>query len=544
MKFKKFKIPLILFLVSLFLNVYGLWWGLPNYYPWGVDDLTPNAPLLIANNMFKIESRYPIFHYVLLDVVYAPYLAYLYLTGGLISPHAGFPYGFTDPLTSLTVLLVLSRLVSAVMGSLAVVFVYLGVKVLYGKKVAIFSALSVAFGYIFVQFSHLGNLDIPYTFWFSIAIYYYVKLIKTYKTKYYILLGVFAALAVSTKDQIIGFFVLLPIPLLYLHIKHAIKRSGLKSAILNKKLLYCLIALMLTFLIFNNVLIDFSGFQYRIHHWSSGGGTDRYTQFSSTLSGQLRLFQDLLGKLEYSVGPALLVLFLVSFLYGLIKLDDYKFAFLVPLISYYVFNVAMIHYSAYRFTMPIIIVLAFFLGGFILDLIKKVKMKKVIYLVLVLIFGYTFLYGFSADLEFAYDSRHSAEEWMVKNIDKDVSIEVYHDGPYLPRFHALGFENVSMVFLNYSFTAEPPVLLFKPVIDQASVEALKKRNPDYIVIAGCCYDISSYDTGLKDYFNLVLSEKAGYKIIKVFDNKIPFAPKTPFLEKRVNIPVIIFERNT
>ena len=72
MNLKKLKIPMILFLISLLLNVYGIWWGLPNYYPWGVDDLTPNTPLLIAKNKLQIDSRYPIFHFVLLDVVYAP----------------------------------------------------------------------------------------------------------------------------------------------------------------------------------------------------------------------------------------------------------------------------------------------------------------------------------------------------------------------------------------------------------------------------------------------------------------------------------------
>lgn len=539
---KGLKVPIILFLLSLFINVYGIWWGLPNYYPWGVDDLTPNAPLLIAKNRFQIDSRYPIFHYVLLDVVYAPYLAYLYLTGGLVNPGSGFPYGFTDPLTSLTVLMVLSRLVSAIMGSLAVVFVYSGVKALYGKKVALFSALSVSFSYVFIQFSHLGNLDIPYTFWFSIAIYSYVKLIKTYKTRYYILLGVFTALAVSTKDQIVGFFVLLPIPLLYLHIKHTIKRSGLKSAILNKKLLYCLIALMLTFLIFNNVLIDFSGFKYRMNLWGSGEVTDKYAQFPSTFSGQLELFKDFLLKLEYSVGPVLFALFLLSFFYGLIKFDRYKFALLIPLISYYIFDIARIHYLYDRMMIPVIIVLSFFLGSFLSDFFKKENLKKIMYTILIVVFAYTFMYGFSADLELAYDSRHSAEDWMIKNIEKNARIEVYHDMRYLPRFHALGYNNVSMVFLDYKGDEKPPLLLFEPVIDSSTPEALKKRDPEYIVLPGCCYNIDDFSIQRKEYIRLLLSENLGYGIVKVFDNKIPFAPETPFLNKRTNLPVIILKK--
>lgn len=536
-----FKVPLILFLLSLFINVYGIWWGLPNYYPWGVDDLTPNAPLLIAKNMLQIDSRYPIFHYVLLDVVYAPYLAYTYLTGGLVNPRSGFPYGFTDPLISLTVLMVLSRLVSAIMGSLSVVFVYFGVKALYGKKAALFSALSVAFSYVFILFSHLGNLDVPYTFWFSIALYSYVKLIKIYKTKYYILLGVFTALAIATKDQIVGFFILLPIPLLYFHLKNH-KKLGWKSAILNRKLLYCLLVLLLTYVLFNNIIVDFSGFMYRMNIWLSGGETDKYAQFPSTFLGQLGLFKDFIFKLEYSVGPALFALFLLSFFYGLIKFDRYKFALLIPLVSYYFFDIARIHYLYYRMTIPIIIVLSFFLGSFLSDLFKKENLKKIVYLVLIVVFAYTFTYGFSVDLELAYDSRHSAEDWMVKNIEKDARIEIYNDMRYLPRFHALGYENVSMVFLDYKGDEKPPLLLFEPIIDSSTPEALKKRSPDYIIMPGCCYNIDDFSTQRKEYIRLLLSEKLGYKIIKVFDNKIPFAPETPFLNKRTNLPVIILKK--
>ena len=538
MRFKRLKIPAILLLISLFINIFGIWWGLPNYYPWGVDDLTPNAPLLIAKNNFQIDSRYPILHFVLLDVVYAPYLGYLYLTGGLVNPHAGFPYGFTNPLTSLTVLLVLSRLVSAIMGGLTVVFIYLGVKTLYGKKAAIFSALSVAFSYIFILFAHMGNLDIPYAFWFSIALYAYAKLIKTYKTKYYIFLGIFTALAIATKDQIAGFFLLIPLPLLYLHIKKH-KKQGLKKAIFNKKLLYCLLALLSIYIIFNNILIDFSGFQYRINHWLSGGGTDKYIQFPSTFFGQLELFKDFLYKLEYSIGLALFVLLLISFIYGIVKLDDYKFAFLIPLISYYIFDIAMVHSVYYRFTIPVIIVLAFFLGSFLSDMFKIIKIKNVVYTLLILIFAYTFMYGFSANLTLTYDSRHSAEDWMIQNIEKDSKIEIYQDGRYLPRFHALGFENTDLVFLDYNKTEMPSVLLFNSIIDSSGLDHLNKRNPDYIIIAECCPDSSSYNEKIKDYINLLLSEQTKYKIIKKFDNKIPFAPETHSSSKRTNIPVII-----
>lgn len=563
MNLKRFRIPILLFLISLFLNIYGLWWGLPNCYTWSTDDLTPTQPLLIAKNFLRINSQYPIFHFVLQFMFYAPYLLYLYLTGGLISPHSSFPYGFTDPLTSLTVLLVISRVISAVMGSLTVVFVYLSVKTLYGKKAGFFSALSVCLCYIFIKYSHFGNLDIPYTFWFTIAIYFYARLLKTYNTKYYVLLGAFSALSICTKDQIMGFFIFLPAALLALHFKHHFKALGIKRTFLNKKIIYCILAFVLVYLVFNNVLIDFEGYKYRIHHFASGEATDDSAQFPNTFLGQIQLFQDFVYKLEDSVGLGLFFLFLIGFFYHIYKFDDYTFAFLIPLFSYYIFCFGRLYFVWYRVLIPVIIVLSFFAGRFLSDLVKRVNIKKFVYPLIILIFVYSFLHGFSADLSLVYDSRHSAEKWMIENVEKDARIEVYSDQKYLPRFFALGFKNVSRIFFSYKGTGTPPEMLFKPIIDQPDLESLKARNPDYIILPGARYEKLQHtlllqgwlekkeaelsntkesEEEIRSYMELLLSEKAGYNVIKVFNNKIPFSPEPPFLEKRINIPVIILKR--
>jgi hypothetical protein len=567
---KKFRIPIILFMISLFLNVYGFWWGLPNYYSWSVDDMTPHDPLKLIKNHLKGDYIYPIFHFVLSDVVYSPYLAYLYLTGGLIleGPFENRLSYFTNPLSSLTVLLALSRLISAIMGSLAVVFVYLGVKTLYGKKAALFSALIVSFSYIIILFAHLGNLDAPYMLWFTVALYAYAKLLKTYKTKYYVLLGVFTALAISTKELIIAAFVFLPIPLLYLHLKHHLKESSFKAALFNKKLVYCLLALLITYLLTNNILIDFSGYKYRLTCDNSVTSEEQYAKvaeimgFPNTFLGQIQLFQDTLFKLKDSVGIGLFFLLLIGLFYCIYRFDYRTFALLPLLISYYIFSMGRINWVYWRFTIPIIIFLSFFAGKFLSDLVENVKSKKFIYPVIFLIFTHAFLHGFSADLSLAYDSRHSAENWMLENIDKNAKIEIYSYEISLPRFHALGYENVSRVFFSWNGTEKPPVLLFEPVVASPDLKSLKERNPDYIFLPGCCYreleyvllpegiekeelDLKIKEEGKdkeREYLELLLSEKAGYKTIKVFDNKIPFTPEFPFGYKRTNVPVIILKK--
>ena len=100
--------------LSLFLNVYGVWWGLPFPAPpswdvarsdfyWTHDSIGPVGPLFVVYHMLKQSSdmqilrQYPAFHYFVLFALYAPYMLWLKLSGGLNLPCTG--YNGLEPLT-------------------------------------------------------------------------------------------------------------------------------------------------------------------------------------------------------------------------------------------------------------------------------------------------------------------------------------------------------------------------------------------------------------------------------------------------------------
>ncbi|HXH82073.1 MAG TPA: hypothetical protein VNN07_04000, partial [Candidatus Tectomicrobia bacterium] len=79
-------------ILALALNGIGLGWGLPpaNARAWEIDGITPLEPLATAKAIFVDDwwnsgyyRKYPLGHYFVLLAAYAPYLAYLKVTGGL-----------------------------------------------------------------------------------------------------------------------------------------------------------------------------------------------------------------------------------------------------------------------------------------------------------------------------------------------------------------------------------------------------------------------------------------------------------------------------
>src|SRR5262249_9387882 len=124
-------------LLSVALNVYQIWWGLPLSRPiareaahvakpeaagdnearpretvaaWGTDEVAPMGPLVYLKGTFIDGSwfhKYPAFHFMLLSAAYAPVFAYFIVSGqlSLAQPSDAWPYGFKDPASSLSILL-------------------------------------------------------------------------------------------------------------------------------------------------------------------------------------------------------------------------------------------------------------------------------------------------------------------------------------------------------------------------------------------------------------------------------------------------------
>jgi len=431
--------------ISLTLNLYGINWGLPNGdQDWANDSIAPLEPLAYAKRLIYQEpwwSKYPPFHFMVLALFYAPYTLYLYFTGGLTSPTDFYPYGFKDPEFSLMVFTLIARVTSALMGTGTVLVNYYTVKILYGCRAGLISALLIASCYPVIYYSHNANVDVPQLFWISLALYSFVALLKTYETKYYLLLGLFTALAIGTKDSGYALFPGIVLVLLYFHLRHeqATRGNGqFLSALIDRKLLYGFSVFVIALILVFNLPFNLQGLaahvQFHLGRSVEGGQVIR--ESASVVHGDLRLITKYLIYFIQANGLPSFLLLIGGFFYCLLRFPK-SWILVIPIVTYYIFFLRIYVADHLRYMLPAYLILTWQAGKFAADLLECRKIPKLISTTAIsLILAHSLVYGFSLDLLLIRDSRYSAEKWMKENIPSGTVVAAVGPDYGLPRFLA------------------------------------------------------------------------------------------------------------
>jgi hypothetical protein len=193
-------------------------WGLPHatsptrVKTAATDEILPLEALAEMRSTFLSPAAdrnlgYPWWHYFVAAAAQAPYLAVLKITGGLSEPAPAYPFGLKDPVRSLKVLTVLGRLVSVVMGAGIVVAAFFFSRALWGHAAGVIAAILTMVTYPMVYYSRTGNLDVPAFFWSAVGFAVLAHVLSSGLTvRRGVWLGLFAALAVGTKDQAAALF--------------------------------------------------------------------------------------------------------------------------------------------------------------------------------------------------------------------------------------------------------------------------------------------------------------------------------------------------
>lgn len=210
------RVALMLGLVALAVYFPALWWGLPHassvetIHGWDVDSVTGVATLAEIHNLFGTPSpdwwvAYPLWHYLVLAIVYAPYIVFLLLTGGLSNPSPIYPYGFTDPVGAIASLTLLGRAVTWLMAGGIVATTFLIARTVWDSRFGIIAASIVMLTHPMLYYARTGNLDIPVLFWTVLGILPLAQSLRFGLTgRRAAWMGICAALAVATKDQAYG----------------------------------------------------------------------------------------------------------------------------------------------------------------------------------------------------------------------------------------------------------------------------------------------------------------------------------------------------
>ena len=459
----------------------GINWGLPNGNEmWAADSVAPMTPFAVAYHVFAGEGfnsgyfyfKYPIGHQLLLAAWSSPIIAYAALTGDLSSIQTDYPFGFSSPEIYLSWIAVWTRVLSALFATGTVLLVAGIGRRLFGKTAGALAGLGALASYPLFFYSHTSNVETAFLFWAFLCLYATIRGLEAGTSpRWFWVVGIAAALAVSTKEQIAGFLVLLPPTILLVYWAkrnlgrgiHMLVPRGIPTGALLSGL---------TMLVLGAAFFNPSGFLNRFRfltHTLDPEVREKYSAYEFPIdfstdwgfSDELAHIGKAFSAIVTSIGWPLAVLGVLGILWTAIKYRHALIYLAAPLIGYYFVSLRVLKQVEIRYTLPLSTLLVIPAGLVLAHLWRRSALGRIL-ASLVIVSGMFY----SAEIlpTLTYDNRYLAEQWMAPRLAAGQTVEVYQSWTYLPRWRRQKG-------------------VHKPKFDEISVEAVRERDPDYIVLS-------------------------------------------------------------
>ncbi len=522
-------------IIALVVILPGTQWGIPHATQpllvrgWEVDGTAGISVLSeLANLRGPAQSdwyvAYPLFHYLLLTVVYAPILVIMLATGQLSSPGGEFPYGFSDPVGSLAVLTAVGHGVTVVMACGVIVGVFALARRLFDQRAAHYAAAATLACAPFLFYARTSNLDVPVLFWVVLTFVAVERTISRGPTSGRMAwCGLTAALAVATKDQAFG-LVVIPLVFAAWHSRGAAHRRAL---------LWLFLSGVATFATASGLIFRPERFIKHIRYITSFESTFanvRVPTFltvvrDSTPSGFFDLFRDFSAAVGTAVGwPALLVGVVGSVL-------AWKSApairwLVLSSVGLFVMVIIPIHHMQYRYALAPAIVLALGIAAWVHAISTRWPRRKgIAHAVAVVAVAAAVPGGAEVSHAMWADARWEAGRWLDGQIESGDTLGFFgrpHQLPYIPG-------GVHLEMMGDTATAE---------------DDLRRIVPEWIVVAPDYFADSTRERSVflpDSLYQRLLSGTEGYTRVErfvtppLFDRPLPYLPY-------VNPMVQIFRR--
>ena len=415
---------LVAFALALYLPSFG--WGVPHAtayertHAWGNDDLVPLHPLAEMHNTFIVAKpdrniAYPWFHYFLLGCAYAPYLGFLALTGGLSVGPVDYPFGLADPVTAFRHLTWIGRTVSVLLAMVTVLGSYHAGRILWGRRAGMFAGLTTTLLFPMVYYAKLGNLEIPVLAWTSLGFAAVALCLRRGATvRRGIWLGAFVALALATKDQALGSFLLVLPALLWLclrgHLPRAEDDTARRWAAPGAALASC----ALVYVVASGIPVDPLRYVQHLTKAATAGTVAIYTRHPATLDGLIAHSADLARFLVEVMGWPMLIVAIVGVALAA-RRDRVSLVLVLGAAGFYLLLLP-VRFSRIHYLLPIALPLALFAGYALSEGIARGGRVRAV-TVAMAVGGLGLLLLQSVDLthDMVRDSRYAAGEWLSRH---------------------------------------------------------------------------------------------------------------------------------
>jgi len=490
--------------VSTGLNCVGMWWGLPGG-AWAGDELIPKWIMSGWDQQFSFGwwDKYPPLHYYIIALAYLPVFA--------LNAIVRLPPILMDAL-----LIVNGRMVSVVMAAGTVVATFFVGRRAFGPRAGLFAAGMVALTAPFVYYAKVANVDAPYTFWFALSVIFYLRVLDGGTTADFVGWGMTAALAVCTKDQAYGLYLLMPVPV--------IVQMWRRGAPIVRQLLAAAIPAAVTFALVHNVVFNAAGFATHVQA-ITGSASVSYRVFEPTIAGRLALLAATLKLIPRSWGWPMSVIALAGIVLAIGSPDRRRIAvsLLVPVVSYYLTFINVVLYNYDRFMLPVFVILAAY-GGYALDrFTRRGAARPLREAAVAVAFAYTFVYSATVDALMLTDSRYAVERWLRAHVGPEDVVGMTSAETYMPRTPAI--DTVAVPDTMVLDTLRPPLVIV---------------NPDYTVI-------ESPDTPLGQAIAAIRGGRNHYRLAFAARSPNPWpwlpAPNPDLVGDRRNREIVSFLRN-
>jgi hypothetical protein len=257
-------------------------------------------------------------HSFVVAAAYTPYLGYVWLSGGVHGFSALYPFGLKDPVGTLRNLGWIANLVSVFMAVMVVLAAFDTAKALWGQGTGILAAIFAMVSFPMFFYSRTGNVDMTLLAFCAAGLAAFARILSGgFTVRRAVWLGVFAGLAMGTKEAALGFF--LPVPLVLLLVYGRCRPSSEAGKGFWRAALTSAGAFVLAFGLGSGLFISPSRYFAHVRFIrgvlaeASAGKLELLQSFPNTLHGNL----DLAALCAYYLGQSLTVPGLLLALFGI-----------------------------------------------------------------------------------------------------------------------------------------------------------------------------------------------------------------------------------